>query len=151
MNELDRKIREALPPHEAEQLGPLDEPSVWEQVKQLFQGRLWWVSLLLAVGAGVVSIFMVVSAVWSSARWASVNMVWIMKHYTRPRPRAYFFQAEGVREMLAWAGGFGLSLVVVSFCRLWFWLMLHRNAVVREVKRVELQVARLSGRLRMPT
>jgi hypothetical protein len=126
MNELDRKIREALPPHEAEQLGPLDEPSVWEQVKQLFQGRLWWVSLLLAVGAGVVSIFMVVSAV-------------------------YFFQAEGVREMLAWAGGFGLSLIVVSFCRLWFWLMLHRNAVVREVKRVELQVARLSGRLRMPT
>jgi hypothetical protein len=126
MNELDRKIREALPPNEAELLGPLDEPSVWEQVKQLFQGRLWWVSLLVAVGGGAFTIFMVVSAV-------------------------YFFQAGSVREMLAWAGGFGLSLIAVSFSRLWFWLMFHRNAVVREVKRVELLVARLSNRLKMPT
>jgi hypothetical protein len=58
-----------------------------------------------------------------------------------------FFRAETVREMIAWAGGFGLSLIAVSFSRLWFWLLFHRNAVVREVKRVELQVARLSSRL----
>jgi hypothetical protein len=125
MNELDRKIREALPPNEAELLGPLDEPSVWQEVKQLFQGRLWWVSLLVAVGGGLFTIFMVVSVV-------------------------YFFWAVSEREMLAWAGGFGLSLIAVSFSRLWFWLMFHRNAVVREVKRVELLVARLSGRLKMP-
>jgi cytochrome b561 len=126
MNELDRKIREALPPNEAELLGPLDEPSVWEQVKQLFQGRLRWASALVVIGGVAFTVFMVVSAVC-------------------------FFRAEGVREMLAWAGGFGLSLIAVSFSRLWFWLLLHRNAVVREVKRVELLVARLSGRLKMPT
>jgi hypothetical protein len=125
MNELDRIIREALPPNEAELLGALDEPSLWAQVKELFQGRLRWVSLLVAFAGGVAAIFMVVSAV-------------------------YFFQVESVREMLAWAGGFGLSLVAVSFCRLWFWLILHRNTVVHEVKRVELLVARLAGRLKMP-
>ena len=124
MNELDRKICETLPPNEAALLGPLDEPSVWEQVKQMFQGRLWWVSLLVAVGGGAFWIFMIVSVV-------------------------YFFQAESVRAMLAWAGGFGLSLIAVSFSRLWFWLMFHRNAVVREVQRVELLVARLAGRLKM--
>ena len=126
MNEMDRKIREALPPHEAELLGPLGEPSLGEQVKEMFRGRLWWVSLLVAVSGGAAWIFLVVSVV-------------------------YFFRAEGLREMLAWAGGFGLSLIAVSFCRLWFWLIMHRNAVVREVKRVELLVASLSGRLRMPT
>jgi hypothetical protein len=125
MNELDRKFREALPPNEAELLGPLDEPSLWEQVKEMFQGRLRWVSLLVAFAGAMATILMVVSAV-------------------------YFFQAESVREMLAWAGGFGLGLFAVSFCRLWFWLILHRNAVVREVKRVELLLARLAGRLKVP-
>jgi hypothetical protein len=126
MNELDRKIREALPPNEAELLGPLDEPSLWAQGKEMFQGKLRWASVLVVIGGVAFTVFMVVSAV-------------------------YFFRAEGVREMIAWAGGFGLSLIAVSFSRLWFWLLFHRNAVVREVKRVELLVARLSNRLKMPT
>jgi hypothetical protein len=125
MNELDRKISATLPPNAAELMAPVDEPSMWEQVKQLFQGKLWWVSLLVAVAGGAFCAFMVVSVV-------------------------YFFQAESVREMLAWAGGFGLSLIAISFSRLWFWLMFHRNAVVREVKRVELLVAQLVGRLKIP-
>jgi hypothetical protein len=126
MNEMDRKIRAALPPGEAELLGPLDEPSLWEQEKEMFRGNLGWASMLVVI-AGVASlVFLVVSAV-------------------------FFFRAEGVREMLAWAGGFGLGLIAVSFCRLWFWLIMHKNAVVREVKRVELLVARLSGRQQIPT
>lgn len=125
MNELDRKIREALPPNEAELLGPPGGPSMWTEVKQLFQGKLWWVSLAVAFSGAAITIFMVVSVV-------------------------YFFQAQTEKEMLAWAGAFGFSLIAVSFCRLWFWLILHRNAVVREVKRVELLVARLSGRLKTP-
>jgi hypothetical protein len=125
MNELDRRIGATLPPDEADLLGSLDEPSLWEQVRQLFQGRLWWVSLLVAVAGGAFWVFLVVSVV-------------------------YFFRAESVRAMLAWAGGFGLSLIAVSFSRLWFWLLFHRNAVVREVKQVELLVARLAGRLKMP-
>jgi hypothetical protein len=126
MNEIDRKIREALPSNEAELLGPLDEPSLWNQVKEMFQGKLYWASMLVVIGGVASLVFLVVSAV-------------------------FFFRAEGVREMLAWAGGFGLSLIAISFCRLWFWLIMHRNTVVREVKRVELLVARLPGRLKMPT
>lgn len=125
MNAIDRKIREALPTNEAELLGPLDEPSLWNQVKEMFQGKLRWASILVAIGGVASWIFAVVSAV-------------------------FFFQAEGVREMLAWAGGFGLSLIAISFCRLWFWLIMHRNTVVREIKRVELLVARLPSRLKMP-
>ena len=126
MNEMDRKILAALPPGEAELLGPLDEPSLWDQVKEMFRGKLWWASMLVLIGGLASWAFLVVSAI-------------------------FFFRAEGVREMLAWAGGFGLSLIAVSLCRLWFWLIMHRNAVVREVKRVELLVARLPSRLKMPT
>jgi hypothetical protein len=125
MNELDRKTREALPADEAELLGPPGEPPLREQLIEMFQGRLRWVSLLVVVGALAFAVFTVVSVVC-------------------------FFRADGERAMIAWAGGFGLGLIAVSFSRLWFWLLFHRNAVLREVKRVELQLARLSSRLKMP-
>jgi hypothetical protein len=125
MNELDRKIREALPPDVAELLGPPDEPSLGQQVRELFQGRLRWVSVLVIVGVLAFAVFTVVSVV-------------------------FFFRAETEREMIAWAGGFGLGLIAISFGRLWFWLLLDRNAVLREVKRVELQLALLSRRPKTP-
>jgi hypothetical protein len=122
MNELDRKIREALSPEDAALLGPSGEPPLGQQIKELFQGRLRWVSLLVVVGGVSFAVLAIVSVVC-------------------------FFRAENVREMIAWAGGFGLGLIAVSFSRLWFWLLFHRNAVLREVKRVELQLALLSRRL----
>jgi hypothetical protein len=32
--------------------------------------------------------------------------------------------------------------------KIWYWLELNKNAVTREIKRLELQVARLSARMR---
>jgi hypothetical protein len=56
-----------------------------------------------------------------------------------------FFQAEGVRAMIAWAGGYGLGLVNIALLQIWYWIAQNKNAVAREVKRVELLVARLAG------
>jgi hypothetical protein len=125
MSEGDGKIRESLTPDEAELLGPPGEPPLWGQFTEMFRGRLGWVSVLVLVGTLAFAVFTVVTIVC-------------------------FFRAEGEREMIAWAGGFALGLIAISFGRLWFWLLLHRNAVLREVKRVELQVARLSSQLKQP-
>jgi hypothetical protein len=125
MNELDRKIQEALPPGEAELLGPPGELPLWEQLTGMFRGRLGWLSLLVLIGTLAFAVFTVVTVV-------------------------YFFRAESEREMIAWAGGFALGLISISFGRLWFWLLMHRNVILREVKRLELQVARLSSRLNQP-
>jgi hypothetical protein len=123
MNELDRKIRETLTAEEAALLGPLGELPLRQQLIELFGGRLRWVSLLVVVGGLAAAVLMVVSVVC-------------------------FFRAETEREMIAWAGGFGLGLIAVGFSRLWFWLLLERNAILHELKRVELQLALLSRQLR---
>jgi hypothetical protein len=34
--------------------------------------------------------------------------------------------------------------------KVWFWLELQKNAIVREVKRLEVQVASISAQLRRP-
>jgi hypothetical protein len=123
MNDLDRKIQEALPPEDAQLLGPPGEAPLWDQVTEMFRGRLGWLSVLVLVGTLAFAVFTVVCVV-------------------------YFFRAEGEREMIAWAGGFALGLISISFGRLWFWLLMHRNALLREVKRVELQLARMSSQIK---
>jgi uncharacterized membrane protein YciS (DUF1049 family) len=121
----DRRIQEVLGAEEADQLGPLGEPPLMEQVAGVFRGRLRWVNLLTVVFSLAFAIFAIISVI-------------------------SFFRAESIREMIAWAGGFGLSLIVITTGRLWLWDQLHTNAVLREVKRLELQVARLASRLRGP-
>ena len=49
--------------------------------------------------------------------------------------------------MLLWGGGAAIGLTALAMVKMWFWMELEKNAIVREVKRLELQVARLVARL----
>jgi hypothetical protein len=81
----------------------------------------------------LVAVVFVLTAIW--AGFAAVS--------------AYeFFQAEGVRAMIAWAGGYSLGLLNIALVKMWYWMELNKNAVTREVKRVELLVTRLAGQLK---
>ena len=51
--------------------------------------------------------------------------------------------ATEVREMLGWSLLATFLMLSLSLVKLWFWLEMQRNAVVREVKRLELQIASL--------
>ncbi len=123
MNDLDRKIREALAADEADLPGLIDDPSLAEQVIETFRGRnRWLVALAFVFGTGWF-LFAVVAAV-------------------------QFFRAEGVREMIAWALGLGFGLMALAMIKIWYWMELNKNTVTREVKRVELQLAQLIHQLK---
>mgnify|MGYP006269667541 FL=1 len=51
-----------------------------------------------------------------------------------------FFGASGLEEKLMWATVFLGGLIVTLALKVYFWLQMVRNAVLREVKRVELRV-----------
>jgi len=48
-----------------------------------------------------------------------------------------------IREMFGWSLLAIFVMLSLSLVKLWFWLEMQRNAVVREMKRLELQVASL--------
>ena len=122
MNELDKNIRAALAADEAELLQQFQEPSLSEQVVESFQGRSrWLVTLAFLIGIGGAAVA-VVSAF-------------------------QYFRAEELREMIAWAGVFGFSMIATALMKIWYWMELNKIVVAREIKRVELQIARLSERL----
>jgi hypothetical protein len=43
-----------------------------------------------------------------------------------------------------------LAFAGLALIKVWFWLELQKNAIVREVKRLEVQVASLAAQLRRP-
>jgi Family of unknown function (DUF6768) len=60
-----------------------------------------------------------------------------------------FVQAE-LGDMLRWAAASALAFTGLALIKVWFWLELQKNAIVREVKRLEVQVASLAAQLRRP-
>ena len=52
------------------------------------------------------------------------------------------------RVMLLWAAACVVCMSGVSMMKVWYWMELNKNAVTREIKRLELQIARLAGRIK---
>ena len=123
MTDIDEKIREALRREDAELLEHYQtEPPVHELLIETFRGRRVWMSSLAVVFTFVffgLSLFALYG----------------------------FFHAEGTRSLIAWASGFLWSSLAVAMLKIWFWMEIQRNSVVREIKRLELQVANLSRQL----
>lgn len=124
MNDLDRKIQEALRKEDAEALGAFtQEPSMFELMMETFRGRhrkLVWLTTFWAVAFFVLA---VVSGV-------------------------KFFNTQDTREMLMWAVAFMSCMSAVSLLKMWWFMEMNKNAITREIKRLELQVVRLAGRIK---
>lgn len=120
MSTLDDKIREAL--NKEDDADPAlfpDEQSVWTQWFSVYQGRNRWINIL----ATVYTFAFVGLAVWCAVA---------------------FFRAETTRGMLAWGFGFLACVLAVGNLKLWIWMQMDKNAVLREVKRLELRLAMLT-------
>ncbi len=123
MNELDDTIRSALKsPAQHGAIDPDREPPMRTQIAETFRGRFRWLAWLAAFYRIVFLIVAVIAVI-------------------------QFFRVDAIRELIAYATLFLLSIVATAFIKLLYWMLLIKNSVVREIKRLELQVAKLSERL----
>ena len=124
MNELDKKIKEALRQEDAELFEDLGgEPSVFDLVIDTFRGKHWWLTVLTIFWSLVFFVLAILSAV-------------------------RFFKTDDSRDMMMWALAFIFCMMAVSMMKIWFWMEMNKNAITREIKRLELQIARLAGRIK---
>lgn len=124
MNELNKKIKEALREEDAEIFEEFgSEPSIFEMLMDTFRGRHRWLVFLTMF-------------------WTIVFLVLGVLSVIR------FFRAEELRDLLMWAAASAFLLSGVSMMKVWFWMELNKNAITREIKRLELQIARLAGRIK---
>lgn len=123
MNDLDEAIREGYSAEDAEMMRRLAaDPSMMRQVLNAFHGPFG--------GLNVLSVFFTLAMLGGGG-----YSVW------------RFLGAADVRDMLIWGGAASIAVCGVAMVKLWFWMELQRNATVREIKRLELQVSRLAARL----
>ena len=122
MSNVDEAIRDALSKEDAELLAKLgDEPGTVQQIVGIFRGPLNWIYVTFLVTAAIVGIVGVYSG-WQ------------------------FAMATGLRPLFYWGAVTGFCLIVLAVVRLVFFMQLNTNRVVREIKRLELQVAMLAAR-----
>ncbi len=49
-----------------------------------------------------------------------------------------------MRDSLLWLAMFGWLILAVAMIKIWFWMRLNQITLLRELKKIELQVSRLS-------
>jgi len=111
-HDIDKKISEALRSSFPEvDLGP--EPGLTEELVTAFRGRNKFTNVMALfwslVGFGAFC-------------WSGVN----------------FFEAEMVKDQLLWGGICLYSTLFIAFMKVWFWMEMHSNRVLREIKLIEL-------------
>ena len=121
--DFDDLLVEALSREELEVFQRLGKPSVFDLVTDTFRGSMRWLNILGSVFTIVLFALGVVSLVG-------------------------LLRADDPATMLRWGLGFGFCLLSVTALKLWFWMEIHRHSILREIKRVELQVAYLGAQLR---
>jgi len=121
LRELDQKIKQAMQ-GEPDLGDPAGEEGLFQMLFEVFQGRRRWLNLY---GFFLTFVFMGL-AIWCAFR---------------------FFDAQSTTAIVGWAAGFLTSVLFVSMLKIWFWMEMQKNQVLREVKRLELQTLRLSSRL----
>jgi hypothetical protein len=121
-NDFEKELRAELgkPGDGAYDLG--GEDTLREMLVSTFRGRLKWVG---AIAWAYMFLF------GGVAVFAAVQ----------------FFLVGTVREMILYATAFLAAIAVVMVCKLWCWMIINRNCIQREVKRLEIRIAELAEKL----
>lgn len=118
---IDQLIDEALNAEERDLMHQIgEEPGYFSQAFGLFGGKLGWVTWVMMTA----QIAMFAVAVYLALR---------------------FFQSEDMLEALKWGLPSAVLLIQALLIKLTLWPSLQANRVIRELKRLELQIARGGG------
>lgn len=120
---LDRELKNALKV-DAEQIDALmqQDQSLFARIFGVWRGNMRWL-------ATVVALFSLL---------ATVLFIWCGYQ---------FWHAPQVNDQIFWAVGFFTALIVQISLKMWLFMEANRNASLREIKRVEIELARLRASL----
>ncbi|WP_179020154.1 DUF6768 family protein [Winogradskyella forsetii] len=120
--DIDQLIKETLTKEEAKFYDSLEEQSVFAMIAGLYKGKNVWFTVVMHI----VNIIAFAFAIYCTIE---------------------AFNAETTRGLVLWLGGFFISFTTMCMIKIYAWLQLHRNALTREIKRLELQVSSLASKI----
>ena len=122
MEDIDKLIKETLSEEEAKFYDELEEQNLLQMVSGIFSGKNSWLVYLMSI----VQILFFGLFIYCAIQ---------------------FFNVESTNELIKW-GVFGtLCLMASSMLKMFSWMQMDKKAIIREIKRLELQVSSLSGKI----
>ena len=122
MEDIDKLIKETLTQEEAKFYNELEAQNVFEMLAGIFKGKNSWAMLLMSVVSVVVFGLLIYCVL-------------------------QFFDAEATKELIKWSAASFVCLIAIGMLKLFAWMQMDKNAILREMKRLELQISALHGKI----
>ncbi|WP_248723149.1 DUF6768 family protein [Seonamhaeicola sp. ML3] len=120
--DIDKLIKETLTQEEAKFYDELDEQNLFQMLGGLFKGKNSWLAIVMNFMTAIVFGLLIYCIIKT-------------------------FDAEKTNDLILWVGGVLVCFLYISMIKIYLWMQMHRNALTREIKRLELQISSLSTKI----
>lgn len=120
--DIDKLIKETLSEEEAKFYDKLEEQNLFGMFAGLFKGKTKWLIVIMNI-VNLVAFFLLIYCI------------------------IQFLNSEETNELIKWASAGFICLIVGGMIKLYSWMQMDRNSLLREIKRLEIQVSSLSNRI----
>ena len=122
IEKIDDIIKEALTQEEAKFYDELEEQGICKKIGGLFKGKNAWFFIMMNV-LNLISLGLAIYCI------------------------IQFFNAENTNDLIKWGMAFFFCAMMMSMLKLYAWMQMDKNSIIRELKRLEFQVSILSSKL----
>ncbi|WP_298320742.1 DUF6768 family protein [uncultured Aquimarina sp.] len=121
MEDIDQLIKETLTNEEAKFYDELDEQNLLEMVGGLFKTRNSWVIIIM---------FIVNLVVFGLFIYCLIQ----------------FLNTDNTNELIRWSVAGFFCVMITAMLKLYSWMQMDKNALLREIKRLELQISSIASK-----
>jgi hypothetical protein len=122
VEEIDKLIEQALSEEEADYLKQLEEESLPEMLLGLYTGKNRWMAVMTAIYIFVAFGF----AIYFGYK---------------------FFSTDSIEMMLKWGFGALFMMIMVSLLKMWNWMQIDKNTLIKHIKHLEYQLTVVASKL----
>ena len=119
---IDELIKETLNQEEAKFYDELEEQNLIGKLGEVFKSKMGWLAIIMNVVHLVIFGLFIYCIV-------------------------QFFGTNETNELIKWASAGFLCMIAMGMLKLYIWMQMDKNDILREMKRLELQVATLFSKL----
>jgi len=122
IEEIDVLIKEALTDEESKFYDSLEEENIFKMIFGIFLGKNGWLMVIMAI----VQVLFFAVVVYASIQ---------------------FFNTDVTNELIQWGFIAVVFMIAVAMLKLYGWMRIEQKATVREIKRIELLLSSMSGKM----
>ncbi len=119
---IDELIKETLNQEEAKFYDELEEQNLIGKLGEVYKSKMGWLAILMNVFHLVIFGLLIYCI-------------------------TQFFETNETNELIKWASAGFLCMIAMGMLKLYMWMQMDKNDILRELKRLELQVATLFSKL----